>query len=184
MATTATRLRYSDLERLPGGEYLELIDGVLLPMVPPSLDHGDTAGLLVQRLRNHRDALGLGGMLGPEIAFGFGPQDDPATVLLPDVAYVREEVLPPKAERGRVCPVAPDLAVELLSPSNTAVEIETRVAIYLEGGTRLVWVLNPVRRTVTVHLPDRTARTLVAGDALDGGDVLPGFALPVADLFR
>jgi Uma2 family endonuclease len=183
-AAATVRLTASDLDRLPNGERTELIDGVPLPLVPPSLDHGDTAGLFVQRLRNFRDDRDLGGMIGPEIAFGFGPGDDPATVLLPDAAYVREEVLPPKGQRCSMSLAPPDLAIEILSPTNSAIEIERKVAIYLDGGTRMVWVVNPFRRAVTVHLPDRTARTLVEGDVLDGGDVLPGFTLPVRDIFR
>lgn len=184
MATAATPLSYADLERLPNGDRIELIEGVPFPMVPPDIDHGDAAGLLIRRIGNHLDAHDPNGRVGPEIAFGFGPGDDPITVLLPDVAYIRSDRVPPRGQRSGVSRVPPDLAVEILSPTNTVVEIETKVAIYLDGGVRLVWVFNPLRRTVTVHLPDRTARTFGEGDVLDGGDVLPGFALPVRDVFR
>jgi Uma2 family endonuclease len=73
--------------------------------------------------------------------------------------------------------------VEVLSPSNTASETADRVLLYLEAGVRLVWIADPPRRIVVVHWPDRTSRTFVEGETLDGGDVLPGFSLPVADVF-
>jgi Uma2 family endonuclease len=184
MVTTDRRLTSADLERMPDGDRIELIDGVPLEMVPPDIDHGDAAGLLIRRIGAFLDAHDPDGLVGPEIAFGFGPDPDPVTVLLPDVAYLRSDRVPPRGERGGVCRIPPDLAVEILSPSNTAVGIEAKVAVYLDGGARMVWVFNPLRRAVTVHLPDRTARTLVEDDVLDGGDVLPGFALPVRDVFR
>ncbi len=121
------------------------------------------------------------GLVGPEIGFVLAVAPD--TLLAPDVSYTREDWLPPESARGRFLRLAPDLAVEVLSPTDTAAEIAEKVSLYLEAGTRLVWVVDPRRRTVAVHTPDRVARTLVVGDTLDGGDVLPGFVLPLAELF-
>jgi Uma2 family endonuclease len=74
--------------------------------------------------------------------------------------------------------------VEDVSPGDRAAAIEEKVMDFLDAGTRLVWVVYPRPRTVTVYLPDRTARELREGDELDGGEVLPGFRLPVAGIFR
>ncbi len=78
---------------------------------------------------------------------------------------------------------APDLVIEVLSPSNSAVEMEERVALYLEAGVRAVWIFNPKRRTVTTHGPDGVAHTLRADETLDGGDILPGFRMVVGEAF-
>ena len=71
-----------------------------------------------------------------------------------------------------------------MSPSDRTSTTTDKVMDYLDAGTRLVWVVHPGRRIVTVYYPDRTARVLGAGDELDGGDVLPGFRLAVAEIFR
>ena len=109
---------------------------------------------------------------------------EPDVILMPDVAFVRSDRLPPEELREGFMPLAPDLAVEVLSPSNRTGEMAEQVELYLRGGARLVWVVQPRRRVVTVHAPGREAITLHEGDTLDGGEVLPGFTLPVADIFR
>jgi Uma2 family endonuclease len=77
----------------------------------------------------------------------------------------------------------PDLAVETMSPSDTVFEVDEKVQEWLTAGTRLVWVLNPRQKTVTVYRPDNTAQILGGGDTLDGADVVPGFTIAVAELF-
>lgn len=109
---------------------------------------------------------------------------DPDVVLMPDVAFVRSDRLPPAEVREGFMPLAPDLAVEILSPSNRAREMAEKVNLYHQGGVRLVWVVQPKRRAVTIHPLDGELVTLHEFDTLEGGDVLPGFRLPVADLFR
>jgi Uma2 family endonuclease len=78
---------------------------------------------------------------------------------------------------------APDLAVEILSPNDDPIEIQQKVRDYLEAGSRLVWVVAPRPRTVTVYRADGSARLVREPEALDGEDVLPGFVLPLAELF-
>ena len=79
--------------------------------------------------------------------------------------------------------LAPDLAVEVVSPSDSANEIQEKVNEYLDVGVRLIWVVYPIQHTVTVYAADRAGRLLNEADTLDGGDVLPGFSLAVADIF-
>jgi Uma2 family endonuclease len=107
----------------------------------------------------------------------------PDTVRGPDVSFVSATRLPPDQIPEQFIPGAPDLAVEILSPSSRWSEVEEEVADYLAGGTRLVWVVEARERRVMVRYPDRPPRTLTAGDVLDGEDVVPGFALALADLF-
>jgi Uma2 family endonuclease len=85
--------------------------------------------------------------------------------------------------RRRYLRVAPDLAVEILSPKQPAGEFEDKIQFYLTYGVRLVWVIDPRARTVTVLAPGEAAVVLGAGDTLDGSDVLPGFRVAVDDIF-
>lgn len=96
---------------------------------------------------------------------------------------MREEKIPdelPKDFLGQ----APDIAVEVVSPSDRMADVNAKVAEYLAAGTSLVWVVEPGRKTVTAYNADRSARLLIEGDELDGGDVLPGFKLPLSEIFR
>jgi Uma2 family endonuclease len=106
---------------------------------------------------------------------------DRQTVRSPDAACVRLERLAAEAE-GFV-PIPPDLAVEVLSPSDRMAEALSKVTMYLQAGVHLVWLVDPDSRTVTVFPPDVAPHTLREGDTLDGGEVLPGFSVTVAEIF-
>jgi Uma2 family endonuclease len=179
MATTAT-MTLEALERLPEDECGEVIRGEMLPVSPVGIDHSDVAGDVLVTLKLWVRARNLG-LVGGEI--GFALSRDPLTVLAPDVAFIRVERVPSGRERQRFFNGAPDLAVEVVSPSETSPETHDKVLLYLDAGTPLVWVVHPERRTVTVYSRDRTARIFTEGETLDGGNVLPGFTLPVADIF-
>jgi len=113
---------------------------------------------------------------------GFLIARDPDTVRAPDVAFVQAERVPAEPVRGYF-EGAPDLAVEILSPNDLASQVLDKVHQWLEAGCLIVWVVDPEKKTVTVYeAPDR-AVTLVEGDELCGGDLLPGLRLPVAELF-
>ena len=181
MVTTPTRpMTAEDVWALPEDERGELIRGEFRPMAPAEPDHGDLTMAFGQHLRPWVRA-NAPGLVGAEVGFRLPGVEN--VLVAPDVAYVREERLPPPGRRSGFLALAPDLAVEILSPSNTATELNDKILLYLEAGTRLVWVVDPRRRSVAVHTPDRLARTLLVGVTLDGGDVLPGFALPLAELF-
>jgi Uma2 family endonuclease len=177
--STASLMTADDLDRVPDDERGELLRGVMLPVAPVRRVHWKVTGKFDRSLGNYADANRLGDV-GPEA--GFLLERDPDTVLAPDISFVAA---------GREWPddalgwpeMAPDLAVEVLSPSNTRREIALKVEIYLRAGVRLVWVADAEARTVVVHAAGRPPRTLGVGDALDGEDVLPGYRLPLADLF-
>jgi len=156
----------------------ELIDGVLVSMVPPNFDHGElqanVSGILRDYVRKHS----LGKVVGEA---GFILERDPDTVLAPDVAFVASHRLP---ERATGFPeLAPDLAVEIVSPSNSPGDIERKLAIYLRSGVRSVWVVYPAERQLVVHTPSHPPAVFGEQDRIVGGDVLPGLSLPVAGFF-
>ena len=107
----------------------------------------------------------------------------PDLLRVPDVAFVSWDRLPDRRRPEGFLPIAPDLAAEVVSPHNRADDINEKVHDYLEAGTRLVWVLWPRRRMITVYELDKDLRELGPDDFLDGGDVLPGFRVRVAKLF-
>lgn len=109
---------------------------------------------------------------------------DRETLLSPDVAFVRAERVPTGEEHRGFLRLAPDLAVEVLSPSDSRAAALRKGLRYIEAGVRLVWLVDPLRRIIVVLTPDDLPITLREGDALNGGDVLPGFAAPVAEVFR
>ena len=159
----------------------ELIEGVLVRMSPSAPEPGTIASVIVARLVVFVEPRGLGRVFTAEA--GFVLARDPDTVVAPDVAFTRAECLPPRREWRHFLP-PPDLAVEVVSPSDRGTNVADKVARYLAAGVPLVWIFWPDPRTVSVHAPGREAITLGEGDELDGEDVLPGFRLPVADVFR
>jgi Uma2 family endonuclease len=169
-----------DLEALPEADRGELIRGCMRPQPPADFATWVVAGRMLGHVGVFATKTGLG-IAGPR--GGFLLATDPDTVLAPDVAFIPWDRFPPKGQRRGFQPVVPDLVVEVLSPSNAAAQVNEKVRIYLAAGVRLVWVVDPVAEVVTVYEPDGTARLLRPGEALDGGAMLPGFVLPLADLF-
>ena len=98
----------------------------------------------------------------------------------PDAAFIRTDRLPPRELRRAYIPVAPDLVVEVISPSQRMRAVLDRVRVYLAHGVRLVWVVHPRGRRVTAYHVDGTTHVYEEHDELDGGNVLPGFRLPLA----
>lgn len=106
------------------------------------------------------------------------------TVRSPDAAFVRRSALPPQGIGPGWVPAAPDLVVEVLSPTETEAELEDKLRDYRLAGTPLVWVVDPAKREVAVRAVNLPERRLSQTDTLDGGDQLPGFTIPVARLFE
>lgn len=179
MATTKL-MTAAELYELPDTERFELIRGELVEMAPPGFDHGDIASELISRLRMYAREHDLGRV---STESGFLLEHDPDLVLAPDVAFVRADRLPPRDERRGYLPLAPDLVVEVISPSDRAGQVLAKVNLYLTSGVPLLWLVDPEAQTVTVFTPDSPARVLSAPDTLTGGEVLPGFELPIHELF-
>ena len=184
-------LSVDEFARLPAEDCrFELVRGRVVREPLPGFEHGAVADELHFRLREFVHRRALGRVLGRT---GFILFDVPPTVRGPDVAFVaaeriREQGVPRGFWRG-----APDLAVEVVSPAKARRGLHERVDDYLLAGARLVWVVDPRARTVTVYAPGEAAHVYGGGadvappgserDVLLGGDVLPGFRLSVAGLF-
>jgi Uma2 family endonuclease len=147
---------------------------------PPGGLHGMVAGRIAARLTVHAERLGLGTVL---VETGYILRREPDTVRGPDVSYISLARLPSGSIPEEFIDGAPDLAVEILSPSSGWSEVEEKIADYFAGGTRLIWLVEPRERQVTVRYPDRPSRVVAAGEILDGEDVVPGFALALVELF-
>lgn len=182
MAEATALLTADDLLRMPDdGWRYELRQGELIRMSPTSGPHGRIGMRLASRLAVHVDEHGLGVVYMAET--GFRLSDSPDTVRAPDIAFVRAERIPPEGEPEGFWPGAPDLAVEVTSPSDTADEIAEKVGEYLAAGCRLVVVMYLRRRQIGLYRPDGSARFVSIGDTLDLREVVPGFACPVSELF-
>ena len=160
----------------------ELIDGTLVEK-PVGLQEATVAGVVLGELRIWNKANRNVGV--PSGADSTLRMASVSRVRLPDVCFFLRERLPNGLlPREKVPALSPDLAVEVLSESNTPQEMAQKLREYFANGTRLAWLVDPDRRTVAVHIaPGEPAAVLGEADVLDGGDVLPGFALPVAELF-
>jgi Uma2 family endonuclease len=174
------RLLPEDMTLVPEDGFLyELRRGELVRMSPSKRRHTRTAGRLAVKLGAYLDVHPVGELHVAEPGYRVGKDD---SLLCPDLAFVTAEH---EAQRSLddFDASAPDLAVEVKSPSNTGPKLAEKVAAYLAAGARLVWVLDPEKIAVSVHRSDGTTQTLTSADLLIGEDLLPGFAVQVSELF-
>ena len=169
------------LERMPDdGRRRELVrGGELLEMAPAHLEHTSIVGYIsapmVLHVRNRR--LGNVHVGDP----GFHLEHDRDTVPAPDIAFVRAERIPELATSG--FPKSfPDLAIEVLSPSNSPAEVSRRIEIYLDRGVTAVWIVDPIGRRAEIHRKGQVLR-LGLDDVLEDADLLSGLRIPLSDLF-
>lgn len=102
---------------------------------------------------------------------------------IPDAAFVSYKRQPVPLKKIAYNPIAPDLAIEVLSPGNTPSEVATKATNYMAAGT-VLWLVDPETKVIDVHIPGQPVKRLRVGDVLEGGDVLPGFEVAVADIFE
>lgn len=162
------------------GRRFELVDGTLVEK-PMSADAGFVAMILVQLIGRLSPRAGeVGMLLGGDVFLRISSR----YVRAPDVSFTHWDRLPNrKVPREPVPNLAPDLAVEVLSPSNTGPEMARKRREYFDSGVRLVWVIDPKKRTVEVYTAVDEVTRLTAAETLTGGEVLPDFAVNVGDLF-
>lgn len=172
----------ADVERLNDHEdrLCELVDGILVEKTV-GIEESILAIYIATLLNNSVLPLGLGLVAGADGTI----QLDIDLVRIPDVSFFSWDRLPGGGMPEEAIPLlVPDLAVEVISKSNTRKEMDDKLREYFEKGVRLVWYVRPRLRVVDVYTsPDRFTR-LTASMQLDGGDVLPGFAVRVGDLFE
>ena len=183
MATAKSKLLTAeDLLRLPSqGVKGELINGVLHETVSVGEEHGHIAGIFITFLNIHIRPKRLGRTGGTDV--GVRIHRDPDTVREPDVYYVSAERLPLDVRVQGYLEVVPEFVVEIVSPSDSDADIREKIAMWLELGVSMSVEVRPESRSIVVHRPGAPAVTLTGGDALDGGDVLPGFSLPLREIF-
>ena len=169
---------------MPNTDGFELVDGRIVPkhgdgnMSGPGGRHGKT----VIRIGGRLDAFVTSRKLGDvytETGFTLSSGD----VKRPDVAFLEASRLASGTPEG-FPEGAPTLAVEVISPNDRWFEVEDKVRLYFEAGTKIVWLVDPKRRALTVRRPDGAPATYIEGDIVPGGAILPGFELPVKDIFE
>ena len=180
MATTQSITTAEQLLQATDLGRCELLRGELVMMSPPGFEHCRIASRINSRLTNYVEERSLGVVVGGDP--GFLIAQDPDTVRAPDVAFVRSERVPTTPVKGYF-QGAPDLAVEVLSPDDRAGEVLAKVQDWLDAGCRAVWVVDPKTRTVTVYHSRTDIVVLRESDELSGGEVVPGFSVPVAEIF-
>lgn len=172
-------LTLDDFWEIYSGQRYELVNGKAVEMSPTGYLHGSIARRVSAILGAHVDNKQLGDVVGAET--GFMLSDN--TMRGADAAFISKHKLAQITEPDKYLPFAPDIAVEVVSPHDTANEIKAKVRQYLEAGTSLVWIVYPSDQSVVVHLPDKTSVTLSTSDMLDGGDVLTDFSVEISAFF-
>ena len=161
----------SDLE---GYEYIE---GELVPMLPKSLELGGISTNVALALGLYVRDNQIGRIYMPYTAFKVDECG-----LIPDIAFVSMDRLP--ADKSKAFPIPPDLAVEVVSPTDVLDRVEEKVFAYLEAGTQLVWAIKPRSKTVTIYRSETDITLLTRNDTLTGENVVEGFSCQVAELFE
>jgi Uma2 family endonuclease len=183
MSTVAAQLitaeEFARLPDPPDGSLQELVKGVIITMPPPGAPHGRCCMKIGSRLNVFTEEKKLGNVFCNDT--GFVADRDPDSVRGPDVSFWSLERLP-EVPDGYI-DLAPDLAVEVVSPSDHFGRLRRKIEEYLERGVRMIWVVDPEDRSVTVYRAGVADDYLTENDTLSGGDVVPGFSVPVSELF-
>ena len=167
-----------DLDLNPDKEY-EIVAGQPEEKTMGGARHGGVGVRLIVRLASHVEAHQLGGVYGPDTTFQIGENER-----IPDVSFVSAARLPTEGEPEEIWPIAPDLAVEIISPHDLYERVISKVEEYFVGGVRQVWLISPEHKTVTIY--DSPTRTTILTDTDDlvSEGLLPGFRCRITDLFR
>jgi Uma2 family endonuclease len=180
---TATQLvTAKELYQMGSNAPYELIEGVLRKVSSSSSKTSVIGMRIGSAILRYADDQRLGYVSGSGGGSFLTP--DPATVVAPDVGFVQRVRFPDGLPDRGFCPVPPDLAVEVISPSDRKADIAQKQALYAKAGVPLVWWVDPDRKTVTVHRLGQAPEIIETTGVLDGGDVLPGFELKLHSIFR
>lgn len=181
-AVMERRTTPDDLLRMEDGVNYELVDGELVER-NIGWESSRIGGTVYGLLFSQPSVRAIVSLAPADASYRCFP-DDPDKVRRPDVSAIRLERLPPVEERQGHCRVAPDLAVEVVSPHDYYEDVEVKVQEYLDAGVKLVWVISPSSHTVRVHRLDGSVSDLDEVDDLSGESVIPGFTCRVAEIFQ
>lgn len=178
-----SRVSVAEFLALPNEKDFELVNGQLVEHrmgFESSFVAGQLFGFLFVYLQAHR----TGWLQSSDCGYTLLLAEDP-TVRKPDVSFVSFQKLPAAGGFPMGYPsLAPDLAVEVLSPNDLASEVEAKIEDYLQAGVKLIWIIHPPTRSAQILRQDGTAARLIESDSLDGEDVLPGFTCRLGSLFE
>ena len=155
----------------------EYIKGELIHRPPTTGEHGDISSNIQWYLQTHVRRNQLGRVYTSDTGFRVGER-----ILMPDIAFISTSKLPD--DRRGIFQIPPELAIEVVSQTDSLSKVAEKSLSYLEAGTRLVWIIEPIVQTVTVYRSKSDIKTLTHKDTLTGEDVVEGFSCPVAQLFE
>lgn len=180
--TNPSRIKADEFELLPDWELFELVDGQLVRRKEMGAFENAVAlvisSLLLPHIRKHR----LGWLLGSETNYKVIPNSE--TTRRPDITFIRRGRFPDDKLPPGILTLAPDLMIEVVSPTNSANEIEEKVKLFLEAGTQLAWIVYPSIRSVRILRPDGSGQSLDANAVINGENVVPGFSCKVSEFFE
>jgi Uma2 family endonuclease len=184
MAAVLAEKEYTpeDLLTMSDGPRYELVKGRLVEK-PMSAKAGLIAGAVISLLGPFARGRRQGFVFTSDCGYQCFATD-PTRVVFPDASFIHRGRLPNDVPPDGHVQIAPDMALEVVSPSNGAEDLMQKILEYLHAGVRLVWVVYPNCRTVLVYRPDNSVSLLKPDNELDGEDVIPGFACRVAELFE
>jgi Uma2 family endonuclease len=181
--SVTTPVTAEQLLKMPDdGQRYELVAGQVRKMAPAGWEHGIVGGRLHGLLTHHVLKCELGEVFLAET--GFVLARNPDTVRAPDIAFIEKHRVAAAPREEAFWPGAPDLAVEVVSPSDTVNEVDEKVKAWLDAGTRLVWVVNPKGRNVTVYRSSTDLEILTENNELSGENIVPGFRCRIGEIFR
>jgi Uma2 family endonuclease len=185
MSTVTQYMTEDDLLRMPDdGNRYELIEGELRQIALAGYEHGRCTGHLSGMLGIHVRQNKLGDVLAAETGFIIArTPEGRVTVRAADIAFVAKGRIPANANTAKYLELAPDLIVETLSPSDTAFEVEEKIAAWLKTGVRMALTMNPTSRTIMIYRSLHDVMRLTDQDELDLNDVIPGFRCREAEIF-
>lgn len=182
MSTAANPTTAEQLAKMPGdGKRYELINGELRMMSAAGGQHGRIAMRIGSMLEQHVRTKSLGEVFAAET--GFLLSTNPDTVRAPDAAFVNTTAFEQIDEIRGFLPVAPDLVIEVVSPSDTSSQVEEKANAWIGYGVKLALVVDPDNRSIRAYREGGVIRTYFAGDTVDGSDVVTGWQFAVDDVF-
>lgn len=179
MATTR-QVTIADIERNPPEGNWELIKGEIVAVNPTSYRSARMALRIGRLLDEYAEAHQLGDVVGLDAGFVIFPDEN--TLVAPDVGFIASHRVPPAADQERFARLAPDLVVEVMSPSDRMTDALRKIDLYLEAGVLLIWLVEPGPRTLTVFEPDHQPVRLAGDQVVAAEVILPGFSMTVDDL--